>query len=83
MLLFPLWHRWSIPQTAAAQTLSSGRRDGAGLLRRAAADADTLLHSSYYETSAAVMGLYVQAADDFSAQLVYTDPNGDYAEPKH
>jgi len=41
------------------------------------ADADTLLHSSYYETSAAVMGLYVQAADDFSAQLVYTDPNGD------
>lgn len=40
-------------------------------------DADTLLHSSYYETSAAVMGLYVQAADDFSAQLVYTDPNGD------
>ena len=42
-----------------------------------AADADTLLHSSYYETSAAVMGLYVQAADDFSAQLVYTDPNGD------
>lgn len=41
-----------------------------------AADTDTLLHNSYHETSAAVMGVYVQAAADFTAQLVYTDPDG-------
>lgn len=35
-----------------------------------------LVHSEYTETSAAVMGLYVQADADFSAQLVYTAPNG-------
>lgn len=41
-----------------------------------AADTDTLLHNSYHETSAAVMGVYVQAAADFTAQLVYTGPDG-------
>lgn len=40
------------------------------------ADADALLHNSYHETSAAVMGVYVQAAADFTAQLVYTGPDG-------
>ena len=42
-----------------------------------ATDAEALLHNSYHETSAAVMGVYVQAAADFAAQLVYTDPNGE------
>ena len=41
-----------------------------------ATDADALLHSSYHETSAAVMGVYVQADADFTAQLVYTAPDG-------
>ena len=41
------------------------------------ADTAALLHNSYHETSAAVMGVYVQAASDFVAQLVYTDPNGE------
>lgn len=36
----------------------------------------SLVHSEYSETSAAVMGLYVQADADFSAQLVYTAPDG-------
>ena len=36
----------------------------------------SLVHSEYSETSAAVMGLYVQADVDFSAQLVYTAPDG-------
>lgn len=36
----------------------------------------SLVHSEYAETSAAVMGLYVQADADFSAQLVYTAPDG-------
>ena len=36
----------------------------------------SLVHSGYAETSAAVMGLYVQADADFSAQLVYTAPDG-------
>ena len=36
----------------------------------------SLEHSEYSETSAAVMGLYVQADADFSAQLVYTAPDG-------
>jgi len=35
-----------------------------------------LVHSEYAETSAAVMGLYVQADADFSAQLVYAAPDG-------
>lgn len=41
-----------------------------------ATDADALLHNSYHETSAAVIGVYVQAAADFNAQLVYTGPDG-------
>lgn len=36
----------------------------------------SLVHSEYTETSAAVMGLYVQADANFSAQLVYTAPDG-------
>ena len=36
----------------------------------------TAQYDSYAETSAAVMGLYVQADADFSAQLVYTAPDG-------
>ena len=36
----------------------------------------SLVHSEYTETSAAVMGLYVQTDADFSAQLVYTAPDG-------
>lgn len=36
----------------------------------------SLVHSEYSETSAAVMGLYVQADADFSAKLVYTAPDG-------
>lgn len=36
----------------------------------------SLVHSEYTETSAAVMGLYVQADADFSTQLVYTAPDG-------
>ena len=36
----------------------------------------SLVHSEYSETSAAVMGLYVQADADFSAQLVYTATDG-------
>lgn len=36
----------------------------------------SLVHSEYTETSAAAMGLYVQADADFSAQLVYTAPDG-------
>lgn len=36
----------------------------------------SLMHSEYTETSAAVMGLYVQANADFSAKLVYTAPDG-------
>ena len=36
----------------------------------------SLMHSEYTETSAAVMGMYVQADADFSAQLVYTATDG-------
>jgi len=39
-------------------------------------NAESLLHSEYSETSAAVMGVYVQADADFTAQLVYTAPDG-------
>ena len=42
-----------------------------------AADADALLHGSYHETSAAAVGVYVQAANEFTAQFVYTAPNGE------
>lgn len=39
-------------------------------------DAESLLHNEYSETSAAVLGVYVQADADFTAQLVYTAPDG-------
>ena len=41
-----------------------------------AEDTESLLHSEYSETSAAVLGVYVQADADFTAQLVYTAPDG-------
>ena len=41
-----------------------------------AEDAESLLHNEYNETSAAVLGVYVQADADFTAQLVYTAPDG-------
>ena len=37
---------------------------------------ESLLHSEYSETSAAVRGVYVQADANFTAQLVYTAPDG-------
>lgn len=37
---------------------------------------ESLLHSEYSETSAAVLGVYVQADADFTVQLVYTAPDG-------
>ena len=40
-------------------------------------NAESLLHNEYSETSAAVLGVYVQADEDFTAQLVYTAPDGD------
>ena len=39
-------------------------------------DAESLLHNEYSETSAAVLGVYVQADADFTAQLVYTARDG-------
>ena len=39
-------------------------------------DIESLLHNEYSETSAAVLGVYVQADADFAAQLVYTAPDG-------
>lgn len=41
-----------------------------------AEDAESLLHNEYSETSAAALGVYVQADADFTAQLVYTAPDG-------
>ena len=41
-----------------------------------AENAESLLHNEYSETSAAVLGVYVQAEADFTAQLVYTAPDG-------
>ena len=41
-----------------------------------AKDAESLLHSEYSETSAVALGVYVQADVDFTAQLVYTAPDG-------
>ena len=37
---------------------------------------ESLLHNEYSETSAAVLGVYVQADAEFTAQLVYTAPDG-------
>ena len=39
-------------------------------------NAESLLHNEYSETSAAVLGVYVQADADFTAQLVYIAPDG-------
>ena len=39
-------------------------------------NAESLLHNEYSETSAAVLGVSVQADEDFTAQLVYTAPDG-------
>ena len=36
----------------------------------------TILHSEYAETSAAATGLYLLTDEDFTAQLVYTAPDG-------
>ena len=41
-----------------------------------AEDAESLLHNEYSETSAAVLGVYVQADANFTAQLVYTAKDG-------
>ena len=41
-----------------------------------AEDSSNLLHDEYSEISAAAMGIYVQADTDFSAQFVYTTPDG-------
>ena len=41
-----------------------------------AENAESLLHNEYSETSAAVLGVYVQADADFTAQLVYAAPDG-------
>lgn len=41
-----------------------------------AENAESLLHNEYSETSAAVLGVYVQADADFTAQLIYTAPDG-------
>ena len=41
-----------------------------------AENAESLLHNKYSETSAAVLGVYVQADADFTAELVYTAPDG-------
>lgn len=41
-----------------------------------AENTESLLHNEYSETSAAVLGVYVQADADFTAQLVYTAPDG-------
>ena len=53
--------------------------DGVTLLDYYGAPAEntkSLLHNEYSETSAAVLGVYVQADADFTAQLVYTAPDG-------
>ena len=41
-----------------------------------AAEAEDILCASYTETSAAAHGIYVQAAQNFTAEFVYTAPDG-------
>lgn len=41
-----------------------------------AKEAENILHASYTDTSAAAHGIYVQAAQDFTAEFVYTAPDG-------
>ena len=39
-------------------------------------EAENILHASYTDTSAAAHGIYVQAAQNFTAEFVYTAPDG-------
>lgn len=41
-----------------------------------AEESENILHASYADTSAAAHGIYVQAAQDFTAEFVYTAPDG-------
>lgn len=41
-----------------------------------AKEAEDILHAAYTDTSAAARGIYVQAAQDFTAEFVYTAPDG-------
>ncbi|HJD20569.1 MAG TPA: hypothetical protein H9915_01990 [Candidatus Gemmiger faecigallinarum] len=41
-----------------------------------AEEAADILHATYMDTSAAAHGIYVQAAQDFAAEFVYTAPDG-------
>lgn len=41
-----------------------------------AEESENILHTSYADTSAAAHGIYVQAAQDFTAEFVYTAPDG-------
>ena len=41
-----------------------------------AEEAEDILHAAYADTSAAARGIYVQAAQDFTAEFVYTAPDG-------
>ena len=41
-----------------------------------AEEAENILHASYTDTSAAAHGIYVQAAQDFTAEFVYAAPDG-------
>ena len=64
---------------ADGSTLDLVLPDGVTLLDyygEPAENAESLLHSEYSETSAAVLGVYVQADANFTAQLVYTAPDG-------
>ena len=64
---------------ADGSTLDLVLPDGVTLLDYYGAPAEngeSLLHSEYSETSAAVLGVYVQADADFTAQLAYTAPDG-------
>ena len=64
---------------ADGSTLNLVLPDGVTLLDYYGApveNTESLLHNEYSETSAAVMGVYVQADADFTAQLVYTAPDG-------
>lgn len=54
-------------------------QDGSGNVA-GAAEAERILHSTYNETSAAVSGFFVQAGDDFTARLMYTDADGNTME---
>lgn len=41
-----------------------------------AEESENILHASYTDTSAVAHGIYVQAAQDFTAEFVYTAPDG-------